>query len=72
MPEFGGDAVEYFSPFDPEDIKRALLRVLTDPQRAHQLAAAAAARSRRYDWATTARETWKNILEVGLDEAPGR
>ncbi len=72
MPEFGGDAVEYFSPFDPEDLKRALLRVLTDPQRAHQLAAAAAARSRRYDWATTARETWKNILEVGLDEAPGR
>ena len=72
MPEFGGDAVEYFSPFDPQDIERALLRVLTDQQRAQQLAAAAAARGRRYDWATTARETWKAILEVGLDETPGR
>lgn len=72
MPEFGGDAVEYFSPFDPQDIERALLQVLTDQQRSHQLAVAATARSRIYDWTTTARETWKNILEVSLSEAPDR
>lgn len=72
MPEFGGDAVEYFSPFDPQDIERALLQVLTDQQRSDQLAVAATARSRTYDWTTTARETWKNILEVSLSEAPDR
>ena len=72
MPEFGGDAVEYFSPFDPQDIERALLLVLTNPQRAHELATAATSRSRRYDWATTARDTWKNILALRLDEPPSR
>lgn len=65
MPEFGGDAIEYFSPFDPQDIKRALIRLLSDPSRAASLAAAAAARSRRYDWAVTGRETWTCILELG-------
>ncbi len=68
MPEFGGDAVEYFSPFDPQDVQRALIRVLTDAPHAGYLAAAAAARSQHYDWARTAARTWGQILALGQDE----
>ena len=70
MPEFGGDAVEYFSPFDPIDIQRALTKVLSDPMRAKRLADAAVARSAHYEWATTARNTWAHILRLG-DTASG-
>jgi len=64
MPEFGGDAVEYFSPFDAQDIRRALTLVLSDAPRALRLAEAAAARSYHYDWAATARYTWEQILRL--------
>ena len=49
MPEFGGDAVAYFSPFDPEDILKTMQKVLTDNDYAQHLAAAAVQRSILYD-----------------------
>lgn len=69
MPEFGGDAVEYFSPFDPPDAQRALQRLLTDAAHARNLGDAATVRSRQYDWAQTAARTWSRILALGHDEA---
>jgi glycosyltransferase involved in cell wall biosynthesis len=64
MPEFGADAVEYFSPADPASIRQALRRVLEDGAHARRLGAMAAARSEDYDWAVTARRTWQCILDL--------
>jgi glycosyltransferase involved in cell wall biosynthesis len=64
MPEFGGSGIEYFSPFDPDDIARALQRVLTDPQHAQRVAAAALSESRRFDWSETAARTWSSLIRL--------
>lgn len=64
MPEFGGDAVHYFSPHDPEDIRRAMEAVLTNETYSEALGAAAAKRSSQYDWAVTASRTWASIFHL--------
>ena len=64
MPEFGGAALAYFSPFDPHDIARAMSQVLGDSEYADRLAQAAMLRSSRYDWALTGQETWQRIFEL--------
>ena len=64
MPEFGGDAVAYFSPFDPDDILKTMQKVLTDDVYAEYLAAAAVKRSALYDWENTASVTWTHILNL--------
>lgn len=61
MPEFGADAVGYFSAVDPKSITDALLRVLQDESRRNELAAAAARRSADFDWAGTSQKTWLHI-----------
>ncbi|MGH8550092.1 MAG: glycosyltransferase, partial [Methylococcales bacterium] len=68
MPEFGGDAVVYFSPFEPNRILAAMQTVLSDEDCAARLAAAAVRRSSLYDWARTAGETWTRIFRL-LDDA---
>jgi glycosyltransferase involved in cell wall biosynthesis len=62
MPEFGGDGVEYFSPFDPADIARAMTRVLKDRGHANYLSTQAISLASRYNWKSTATQTWKCIL----------
>ena len=64
MPEFGTDAVEYFSPTDPHSITDALRRVLTDVPRQKHLAAAAAQRSDAFDLAASAARTWDQITRL--------
>ncbi len=64
MPEFGGPGLIYFSPSDPASITQALQAVLSDPRRAAKVADAAVERSRRYDWASTAAETWARIFAL--------
>lgn len=64
MPEFGGGGLVYFSPFDPNDISRAMFRILGDRDCAQRVAHAAKLRSSRYDWAVTAQETWKRLLAL--------
>ena len=61
MPEFGVDAVGYFSPTDPKSICDALLRVLRDESHRNELAAAAVRRSADFDWADTSQKTWQHI-----------
>jgi glycosyltransferase involved in cell wall biosynthesis len=68
MPEFGGRGIEYFSPFDPDDIAHALRRVLTDTQRAHAVAASALAESHRFDWAESAARTWDALTRLAHTE----
>jgi glycosyltransferase involved in cell wall biosynthesis len=71
MPEFGGDAVAYFSPFDPDDILKTIQKVLADNDYAQYLGAAAARRSAQYDWESTAKATWAHIFRI-VKEAPTR
>ena len=71
MPEFGGPGIEYFSPFDPDDIARALRQVLTDPQRARAVATAALVESRRFDWAESAARTWASLTRL-VQEPTGK
>lgn len=61
MPEFGGEHIGYFSPFDPDDIRRELVELLGNPVYGEQLGHAALVQSRRYDWANTADKTWSKI-----------
>jgi glycosyltransferase involved in cell wall biosynthesis len=65
MPEFGSDAVQYFSPTDPASIREVLRLVLDSEAERGRLAQAAAARGRAFDWAKTAATTWQSILELG-------
>mgnify|MGYP001618408411 CR=1 FL=1 len=64
MPEFGGKDLVYFSPFDPQDISRALSRVLGESKFAQRLAQAAMLQSGRYNWKLTAQETWARIFDL--------
>lgn len=64
MPEFGGDAVGYFSPTDPSSIRDEMIRVLSDESRANELAAAAVRRSADFDWVGTSRTTWQSIADL--------
>ena len=61
MPEFGGDAVLYFNPANPEDIAAKILEVIDDPQRQRQLGALAAERAENFSWRETTRQTWAVI-----------
>lgn len=64
MPEFGGNAVAYFSPTDPTSIYEQLIVVLKDEYRRENLAILAEQRSADFDWRKTAELTWIKI--VGL------
>ena len=64
MPEFGADAVSYFSPTDPASIRNALQRVLESASDRQRLGEAAARRSDDFDWARSASTTWEAILAL--------
>lgn len=64
MPEFGGAEIGYFSPFDSQDIVRAMVEVLSDSEYARSIARAALLQSGRYDWKMTAQETWGQLFEL--------
>ena len=64
MPEFGGDAVQYFSPTDPTSIRDALRRVLESEAECRRLSVAAADRAAMFDWASTAALTWQSITSL--------
>ena len=64
MPEFGANAVGYFSPTDPKSICDALVQVLENEVLKNELASAAARRSADFDWVATSRVTWQKITEL--------
>lgn len=57
LPEVAGDAAELFDPVAPEDIARALARLLGDPSRREELVVRGEARCREFTWERTARAT---------------
>lgn len=62
MPEIAGDAAVYFDPFDPDDIGRALRRILDDAQGAHELRERALAQSQKFPtWREVGRRTFETL-----------
>lgn len=61
MPEFGGNAVAYFSPIDPTSIYEQLITVLRDEAHRKNLATLAQQRSLDFDWKKSAESTWQKI-----------
>lgn len=63
MPEFGGDAAEYFDPLRAEEITGRLEAVLHDPARRTLMGHAASAQAKRFSWKTFT----KHIVELYAD-----
>ena len=60
-----GDAAVSFDPELPDEISRALQRILDDPSEADRLRTAGLARARHFTWGATARgtlETYERVL----------
>ena len=64
MPEFGADAALYFSPFDSQDIGSVLSEALSSSDLLKRLSAAAIAQSNKFDWESTSRKTWIELLAL--------
>ena len=64
MPEFGGDAVLYFAPSDPEVLAALLAALNADASLMDSLGRRATARSASYDWCQTAQLTWQAIAKI--------
>lgn len=65
MNEFGGDAVAYFDPANPEDIARCLTALVHDEERQRKLASDAKERVAVHTWENAAGKTWEAIAAVG-------
>lgn len=72
MTEFGGDAVAYFDPSEPQDFARHLTALMADEEQQHRLAAAAVERVAAYTWEKAAAHTWEAIVAVGRKGDAGR
>jgi len=59
LPEVVGDAALLFDPFDTTALKRALARLIDDPNLRAELSGKGLSRARSFDWQETARETLK-------------
>lgn len=57
MPEVGGDAARYVNPRDIDDIRGALLELLTDDGKRDELAARGPVQAARFSWRRTAEQT---------------
>ena len=64
MPEFGGGAVEYFDPFDSEDLTKKMTMVLNDESLMEYLGHMAYHRSLDFEWSVTAMKTWTSMMEL--------
>lgn len=64
MTEFGGDAVAYFDPANPEDIARNLTALMQDEARQDRLGRIAMERVAIHTWEDVAKKTWEAIATV--------
>lgn len=64
MPEFAGDNVAYFDPYNSEQLAGLLMRFLDDAGLRERMGAMALEYSRRYQWSDSARKTWSALAEL--------
>jgi glycosyltransferase involved in cell wall biosynthesis len=67
MPEFGGDAVAYFEPADPEQLTRRLLEILDDPARLRQMELDASRQAKKFHLEEAVRTTWERLFELARE-----
>ena len=69
LPEVAGDAALYFDPTDPDDLKNALVRLLSDSALRADLVRKGKMNLARFDWAESARQTHRIYQDLlGRDE----
>ncbi|MCD5978829.1 glycosyltransferase family 4 protein [Pseudomonas quasicaspiana] len=71
MPEFGGQAVMYFSPFDHNSIADALLTSLTSPDAMRNLSIGAVNQSDKFNWAISCKTTWDELTKLSTAPVQG-
>jgi len=64
MPEILGDAAYYFDPYDTNDIKKAIEKILTDEKLRAELVQKGLKQVAKYDWNETAKGTLRVYQEV--------
>jgi glycosyltransferase involved in cell wall biosynthesis len=64
MPEFGGDSVEYFDPYNPDELADLLLKYLDDEELCASMGKKAFDHSFKYDWKESATKTWNALAEL--------
>ena len=65
MPEFGGNAVAYVSPFDARDVAGVLEKLLSDGELRTRMGVLAGTRAEDFDWDQTASQTWAVLMQQG-------
>ena len=64
MPEFGGDAVEYFDPYNTDELKELLLKYLDNEELCLKMGQKAFDRSLQFDWKESALKTWNALADL--------
>ena len=64
MPEFGGDAVLYFSPQSPNELSRLIAKVSSSKVLINKLSQKSLERSSLYNWENSATRTWRSIKQL--------
>jgi glycosyltransferase involved in cell wall biosynthesis len=67
MPEFGGDAVVYFDPYEPADLCQKILAVENNPEMLSIMPDRAYAQALKYDWKVTTQKTIDFLLDNSLN-----
>jgi len=62
LPEVGGDAVLYFNPFDLDDIKNVMLRIIKDKELRENLIKKGNERVQSFSWQKCAQSTKKVLF----------
>ena len=62
MPEFGGDAVVYFDPYNPTDLVEKILETEKNPQLMAELSSKAYQQALKFDWKKTTQDTINFLL----------
>lgn len=62
--EFGQDAALYFSPFDSKNVGNVLAEALSTPELFTKLSSAAVLQSGKFDWESTSKKTWSELLAL--------
>jgi glycosyltransferase involved in cell wall biosynthesis len=64
LPEVAGPGALYFDPYKDEEIKDALVRILTDEPLRQQLAARGKEHLKNFSWDKCAKETWEVLTKL--------
>jgi len=64
MPEFGGDAVLYFSPQIPNELSELIIKVINNKELTNELSQKSLERSLLYNWEDSTRRTWNSIKQL--------